>query len=280
MARLSNHRLLFALAVCCLTVVTTTTRAAADDAAVAEAATVDPLDEVRTLARTRSIASARALHVHLKSKDEAIRIEAMLGLARLGLRSDVTAERLHKRVMDDSTSSQERWAAVTALGAVGDGRDVGALIELASPENEDGKVRSASFRALAAITGARLPFVHARWTYWWKKHEVKAETRVRDALEALEAAPSGERALLHEATIAGHGWAVLELVEPALKRWLTTDARRLGVQACRLAAYLRLGDLTEDLVAASQARRSSDELRKAAEKAARRLGVAEEKPAR
>ncbi len=250
---------------------------ALDDTAAGEG---DAVALARALAASRGVEAARGLGTLLKRRDAKVRIEAMLGLARVGLRSSGLAERLHKRLADAHISKRERWAAVVALGAVGDGRDMEVLLGFASRDTEDRELRAGAFRALAAITKVRIPFVHARWTYWWRKYETRGADRVKKAIEALEAAPGAPDAIAHEAALAAYGWADLATLSEALARWLGGSAKGLEAVACRLASYHRLADLAPAIVALGNGRGVKTALRDASAKAAKRLGVAAVEPAR
>ncbi|MDF1701149.1 MAG: hypothetical protein P1V36_08325 [Planctomycetota bacterium] len=234
----------------------------------------------RALVASRGVEAARGLGRLLRERAPEVRIEALLGLARVGLRSDALAEAVHTRLADRFATPRERWAAVVALGAVGDGHDVPGLLALASPVNEDRDLRAAAFRALGAITRTRLPPVHARWAYWWKKYEVRAEARVARAIAALEAAPGSSEVVAHEAALAAYGWALPDETAAALTRWLRGGKEGLKLAACRLGTYHRVADLAEAIAAAGEGRRVGADLREASARGAKRLGVAPEKPAR
>lgn len=235
---------------------------------------------VKALAKSRGVEAARGLATLAEHRDAAVRTEALLAMARVGLRGEAMAEVVHERLVDGFGTKRERWAAVVALGAVGDGRDVQTLLDLASPDQEDGEIRTAAFRALAAITRTRLPYVHARWAYWWKKQNEKAEDRVLRAIEGLQRAPGAASAPTHEAILATYGWIMPDTVQAALKRWLTGRPRGLEAVACRLTAYHRFADLAPQVRRVTRGRLVEEEILKAARNAARRLGVAQETPAR
>ena len=235
---------------------------------------------VKALAKSRGVEAARGLVELVEHRDADVRAEALLAMARVGLRSEALAEVVHERLVDGFGTKRERWAAVVALGAVGDGRDVQTLLDLASPDQEDGEIRTAAFRALAAITRTRLPYVHARWTYWWKKQNDKAEERVLRAIEGLQRAPGAAGASTHEAILATYGWIMPDTVMAALKRWLGGRPRGLEAAACRLTAYHRFADLAPQVTRVMRGRLVKEEILVAARKAARRLGVAQESPAR
>lgn len=235
---------------------------------------------VRALVASRGVQAAHGLGRLLRERAPEVRIEALLGLARVGLRSDALAEAVHSRLTDRFAPARERWAAVVALGAVGDGHDVPGLLALASPDNEERDVRAAAFRALGAISRTRLPPVHARWAYWWKKYEARAEVRVERAIAALDAAPGSSEGVAHEASLAAYGWAMPDVTTAALTRWLRSGKASLKLAACRLGTYHRLADLAPAIATAGEGRMVSEALRKASARGAKRLGVAPEKPAR
>jgi hypothetical protein len=234
----------------------------------------DAVALARALAASRGVEAVNGLVALLRRRDEDVRLQALRGVAQIGLRLDRLAEALQAIVTDHDRSKQERWSAVGALGKVGDGRDMDTLLALTADRNEGRELRSAAFRAMSTITGMHIPYVHARWSYWWRQKRELGARRVQKAIAALQEDPGDAAAFSHEATLAVFGWVDVEDLVPALRAWLHGAKTRLSVPACRLVEELRLADLAPDVAQASRDL-LHEELRTAAQATLRRLGVAE-----
>lgn len=226
----------------------------------------------RALGATRGHVAILGLRELLRHREAAVRTEALLSVARLGLRSEKLGTAVRKLLKSSFVKAKERRAAILALGAAGDGRDIPALLKIASEEEKDTDARTAAFRAMRAITGATLPFVHTRWTYWWRKQDVQGRERLSKALSATVEAKTRAARLSHETSVANLGWLDLPATRKALRSWLRSAAEGLLAPSCNLAAHLRLADLKPEISGLLKGRPKAT-LRKAAERALKRLGV-------
>ncbi|MHC5010870.1 MAG: hypothetical protein ACYTG6_07975 [Planctomycetota bacterium] len=218
--------------------------AAPEEARVAmrEAVSAGP-DALVALARALGVAGGRAaadtLSELLLHRDEGVRVAALQAATRVGLRS----RRLRDRALLslDMRSRAETRAALEALGALGDGRDMQRLLDAAA-EGESAD-RRAAFRALRALTGAKAPYDVKRWQYLWRSMDERARAEVPRALDTIAARPGDAPAASHRAVVRRLGWAVLPLVSRMMKEWLRDADPRLQRHACGIAADLRLADL-------------------------------------
>ena len=234
---------------------------------------------VGAVAPAKGVEAARALLERVDDRDPGVRLEALRAVARLGLRTDALADALQEILADPRRQRVERLAALEALGAVGDGRDMASLLAITGSDAEPPETRAEAFRAMGAITGLRLPFTHARWSYWWRQKAAPEAVRMATALAGLQEDPRGAEVASLEAAIGSGGWADVVGVRTALDRWLRGSDRRLIPIACRLAAQLRLADLEPALLAASRGLQPED-IRIALAAAMGALGVVVEEGSR
>ncbi len=204
------------------------------------------------------------LHDHRSGREyEKARIAALEALAQIGLRS----ERAHKRLAESlAGSTSERLAAITALGRLGDGRDMRTLLTFARDESRE--IKLAAFRSLKTLTGASVPFVYARWTHWWRTTKRSGMGPLYAALDALEEDPKDEEHWQkHVTTIAENGWIDLAEVEMAIEEWLAGSDALLQAAASHLAGKFRLLDygprIAKIRVHGFDPPRLEDEIRKA-----------------
>ena len=188
-------------------------------------------------------AAATGLTQLLGDRDDAVRLEALKATSRVGLRVEGLALKVRAALSTPHASAAQKLAAIEALGHVGGGYDFTSLLALASADTPSAEIRRASFRALAALSNAKLPLVHARWSYWWKTQRKRGPTLLSGALKALEADSNSALASRQEALVASHAWLDLARVEQSLGEWLRGSRPGLQATACRLASSLRLADL-------------------------------------
>lgn len=222
-------------------------------------ATGAPLDstaaailQARTLGATGGEATLPTLRRLLRHRAEGVRTAALRAIARVSLRSEKLAEKVHAIVALRDGASPERLAAIAALGALGDGADMTLLLRLASQDTKSPKVRSAAFRAMGSISDCKLPFVHARWRYWWQKQSKRKRTLLEQAILALDEEPEGEAAGMYAAAVEKLAWLDMPYATAAITRWLAGTTPKLRPLACRLVGSLRLADLVPKLVSVAR----------------------------
>jgi len=199
-------------------------------------------------------AAADGLRVLVKDREAKVRVAALRAVTRVGLRSEKLAALVHGVLATSDRSKEERLAAIAAIGAIGDGGDMEILLKLASTETDVVAIRSAAFRAMAEISGAKLPYVHARWSYWWRKQSERRTALLEKAVAALDDDPEGENVDIYADVIETNAWFDLPYAEAAIARWLGADKRALRRIACRLAGTLRLADLTDRIASLARNR--------------------------
>ncbi|MHC5009619.1 MAG: HEAT repeat domain-containing protein [Planctomycetota bacterium] len=194
------------------------------------------------LAETGGLNAAHGLVELTHHRNTRVRASAFRSAARIGLRVDALRERAHRSL--DAVLLEERLAAIEALGALGDGRDVPLLLALA--EDEDPAIRAAAFRTLRTLTGLAIPYDLERWSYWWKLADQRARAQITDALEAFE---GEEEVSLHQRlAVLELGWVEAPLLQRGLRRWLNSPDKRLRLEACQLATRHRIADLAPEIV--------------------------------
>ena len=212
----------------------------------------------KVLGASGGYATLRGLRTLLRHDAESVRLAALEAIERVALRSDKLAERVHAIARDDDHSLKERVAAIEALAAIGDGGDMELLLTLASRETPQVPLRAAAFRAMSRISGARLPYVHARWSYWWEKQGTRKQGLLEKSILAINEEPEGDGVEIYAAVIESLAWLDLPYTRDAVKSWLQGAEPKLRPLAIRLAGLLRLADLTDDLISISKRRRSAD----------------------
>lgn len=170
------------------------------------------------------------------------RLAAIEAAGRAGLRLESLARRLRRTVREGG--DHEVRAAVEALGHVGDGRDVPTLLDLT--ESESSRMRAAAFHALEDLTGAKMPFVRARWVWYWKGFSDRADRLLPQVLAALEDAVDGPDRQALAALVRRYGWVDAAEVRLTVREWLVSPDRELRAIACRLVGELRLADLASE----------------------------------
>jgi HEAT repeat protein len=232
----------------------------------------EALEFARTLGLTAGYGAAEGVHRILVSPRADVRIEALRSAARIRLRHRGLVGQARERLR--SGEAEERLAAVDLLGVVGDGRDVPVLLDLAA--DEDPHLQRAAYQALKRLSGATLPYRHARWTYWWEHQGSLAAEQVERAIERLEHRPDRDDAEDHVAVLRTLGWIDLVAVELALQAWFHRPEAELRHAACRLAGDLRLTDCVDEVRWAGHMAMEG-EVRTAAQASLKALGAVEGK---
>jgi hypothetical protein len=223
----------------------------------------------RALGRSGGTASADALTLFLGDRSREVRIAALASTLSVGLRTPDLRDAVVActRSLDEA----ERRAAVEALGVVGDGRDVPVLLDLCAQGSSPD--RRAAFRALRALTGARLPYDAPRWAYLWRSLSVRAEQEVPRALDLIAARPDDPATEVSLTLVRTHGWAVLPLVRHVVHGWFTDPDGRLRRNACTVAAALHLADFADAVLQTHRFALQDEATAEAATAAMRALGI-------
>lgn len=182
----------------------------------------------------------------LRDRDRRVRTAAIRSAGRVGLRDAGIVGRL--RDVLRWRTGEERIGAILALGHLGDGRDVDRFLELGL-EPDDATARAA-FRALRVLTGARLPPVYARWSYWWRTTEHRLRTDLVQALTAIENHSDSSLLDLWRDRVLRAAWVDVAGVETRMDLWLRASDQSLRRQAVFLVGELglcRLGPRIEHL---------------------------------
>lgn len=229
------------------------------------------VQKAQVLGATGGEATLTPLRRLLRDREESVRTAALRAIARVALRSERLAGMAYNIAASGEGAGEERLAAITAVGCLGDGDDMPLLLQLASRDTDSPEVRSAAFRAMGAITGGRLPFVHARWAYWWRKESKRKRALLEKALLALDEEPESETAGIYAAAVESMAWFDLPYATDFIKSWLAGADPALRMLACKLAGSLRLADLVGELAPIAK-RRGETALGVAALEALRTLG--------
>ena len=225
---------------------------------------------VGVLRTRRGYTSVRALGTLADHTDPRVREAVLYAIADLGLR--VADAMYDVRAARTDESPSVRAAAYAALGAVGDAADVPALLDdLASSDKEI--VRGAT-DALRGITGATLRSSERLWRQWWKDTQSDAPARLAKAWDVIER--GGDATDVADARVVVDRMAWLDLAEAARRvgTWLDSSDAGARSEGYRLAAKLRLGDLSETVRLALRFESDADARRIGRESAAA-LGVAD-----
>ena len=212
-----------------------------------------------------------ALRTLCGHREESVRVAALEAVAKVALRAEKLATVVHGIAADAERSEAEREAAITALGAIGDGGDIPLLLALCAAETQEAGLRAAAFRAMGSISGAKLPFVHARWAYWWKKQSTRKKALLEKAILTLHEDPDGDHVELYAAVVESLAWLDLPYSAKAIESWLTGVKPHLRPVAIRLAGALGLAETAPRLVRIAS-KRSSGALGEAARQALEALG--------
>lgn len=174
--------------------------------------------------------------------DPEVRLAVLRGVKTLGMRAASVVE-VVRAAMDDLEPAVRR-AAIEALGRVGEADDVAVLIQLLS--NEEG-VQAVAFRALRALTGARIGKDARSWTYWWSLAEKDLGKRVDAAIHQLGAGGTKAQVADARGLLVGAVWFARGKLEGVAREWLGSDDARLRGEALRLITGTRLADLSGDV---------------------------------
>jgi HEAT repeat protein len=224
------------------------------------------------LAHAGGPAAAEGLPVLLGHTNAEVRLAALRTTAGMRLRSEPLRHGIQAALTGRSAAREERLTALEALGWVGDGRDVPALLDLCDDTDEE--TRQAAERAFLRLTGAVSPArSSARRRAWWAEVSPRAEAEVRTALDGLEGDPEGPDTSVHRQVLRAKGWMDVEQVRARLFAWLWQPDPALRLEAIRAAAALRLVDLHAPLADLARSP-SRDSLAAAAREALVALGTA------
>lgn len=219
--------------------------AVGEHVARAMSAGVDEAKEVAAALRfAGGIHATEGLCTLTRHRELAVRVAALEGLAGVRVRSRQAVERVRRATR--AFHEEERCAAIRALGSLGAGSDMEALIELAAGRSP--AVRLAAFSAMTALSGESVATSVSRWAYWWKRKSKDLTPRILEALDALEADPGAPTAGQCLALLRAHGWVALGEVQHAVRDWLRAPQSTLRIHACHLAGHHRLADATRELV--------------------------------
>jgi hypothetical protein len=196
----------------------------------------DPALLAETLGHAGGWAAHEGLMRLLDHRHARVRISSLRSLERLGLRGPGLARRVHRIVVE--CEGDERRAAITALGVVGDGRDVDVLLFQAKSESADD--RRAAFHALRSLTKLRIPPVWSRWAWQWKVVQRRVRDALPNALAGVDEDPDHPRTGALVAEIGHSAWANLPLVEEYIQAWFQSEHSSKRRVACELAGMLRL----------------------------------------
>jgi len=215
------------------------------------------------LSRAGGSAAADGLRRLLGHSEISVRISALDAAARLGIR--LRGLTLQVRSCLESWNEGERCAALRALGVVGDGSDVPALLEALTLESAESRL--AACEALRALGGPHLRPTPARWTHWWRA-EQRTVAKVKASVEALLADPE---ASCNRESILRDGWTVLPMIEAALTEWFDQGTVSQKLLALRIVGRYRLADFADAV--RWEHRAGSAELAPEARGAAAALGI-------
>ena len=205
---------------------------------------------VEALSRVGGTASARGLGLLLARGDDPVRTEGLRAIAAVGIR--VPEALLAARDAWRQGPAAVRLAACEALGYVGTGDDVESLLEALVAQ--DPELAPRAYAALVRLSGAKLPYVPSRWTWWWKSTAEQGRVALRAALFRSDRplVPLTEAELAEvESVVQRWGWLDLNTVANATRAWFCTLDPNLRSLACRVAAGLKLGELAEDVRSAA-----------------------------
>jgi hypothetical protein len=191
-----------------------------------------------TLGHAGGHAALDGLLLLLDHHEVDVRVAALEAVERVGLRGARVARLIYRIAAE--CRGRERVAAVTTLGAVGDGRDVELLLMLAKAEDPD--LRQSAFRALRELTGLRIPPVHARWAWQWRVLQRRASEVVPDGLAELDEHPDDPDAQQTLLDVGRYAWIELPLVDEYVRTWFQSPDQTKRCMACWLTAELRLAD--------------------------------------
>lgn len=233
--------------------------------------------------------AALALRTLLTHASRDVKYAALLGIARVGLRTRGTAtdDRELLRVLRGEDPDLRRLA-VEALGRVGHAEDVELLV--ASLAAEDGPVLLAAEQALGRLTGVVHGRSAGRWSSWWQRNREPLQRAVAVALDTLEDIGGGrfEEEPEAQATLESQAWALVTrdawLLLPEVSRrardWMMASDPEVRARGYRLAAALRSLDLAEDLGRAQRMGEADAAAAAALEQALRGYGMPPLEPAR
>lgn len=202
--------------------------------------------------------AARALRTLAATEDRSVKLAALGGIGKAGLRMRGTES--DDRELGRALRSEDldlRRAAVQALGRMGLPDDVEALV--AALASEDGPLRLAAEQSLALLTGTNQGRSPGRWSSWWQRNREPMARAVELALDLLEegaevVSEGGEGAQALGAQeeqawslVERDAWLLLPGASGRAREWMTHAEAQMRARGYRLAAALRSLDLVDDL---------------------------------
>jgi len=199
----------------------------------------------RALGRSGGHAALAGLRELLAHDDVGVRTTALRAVGQIALRAERVTQVVRRglRARDDG----ERHAAIRALGAVGDARDVPHLLSLIETEETDAGDRAAAYEALSRLGGVSIPDIPARWRAWWRSLSVPGRADLNRCLFALDGLGEDQDPTVLREVVTRLGWLDVPGVVAYLREWLTQMRPELRREACHVVTALRLADLREDV---------------------------------
>jgi HEAT repeat protein len=203
-------------------------------------------------------AAAKGLVKLSDHASEKVRIEALRGVAHLGLRLRESLKALRACATD--RNAEIRAAALGVLGRVGDAEDLPTLIDATEDDVVD--VRQEAYRALGALSGQHMQWQSGRWESWWAGAKAEMPARLDAAVRTISEHASDKDALTDvldaRRLLAQHGWISNDDMIDVARAWLRSSDPALRIQGFDLAAALRLGDLADDVSSTFRYERDPD----------------------
>ena len=224
---------------------------------------------IRALGEAGGPAAADGLAALASLAHRDIQTAAFQAAQRIGLRHAKLRAIVHWQLGRRKTDDRE--AVVGALGAVGDGRDVPILLQIAGEDDEEAEVRLAAFGALRQLSGARLPYRIERWRAWWRDLGHRGPAYLAGALKTFEEDP--EQRQVAADIVARMSWLRVDLVSKRVARWLQDEGVEVRIAAARIAGASRSAELASELAAAWDASKSDSSFRQFAKADLDRLGA-------
>jgi len=207
----------------------------------------------------------------VRQAEVAVQRRALRALGELGLRT--AAVQRDVRRASRAYDAGVRVEALRALGRVGDGSDVPALLEALWAE--DGPTRGAALAALGELSGLALPAARQRLDLWWRALRAQDLPLVKSSVEEIELAVAEERdyAAARDA-LERTAWLDPETIHQTVAAWLERGNARLVREGLRLVARLRLADFAERVAGLARPRPAGAQPTPEALEALRALGLA------
>jgi hypothetical protein len=167
----------------------------------------------------------------------AVRVLALDGVARAGLRADATIRAVRRMLRDDDKAV--RIAALRALGRVGDAGDVDDLLAAAAAKDPD--VRTAGFRGLEALTGQAIRRDVTLWEEWWAEAQPSTAAALAAAIDRAASGDADVRAGARR-EVARTAWIDVPLVTRTARTWIRSSEPEVRADGFHLFAAARLAE--------------------------------------